>query len=390
MNNENIGSKRIYLLRSLLIFVVLSCLLSMPVFASGREEIKSVPSPYASLIDEISDEVGEFLPEDIHSEDIDELGEAVRKMSSPEYLLAFFQNAVGLGINDAISLFVSLCGILCLSAVFSAFKGSFISEGIARAVSISSGVALFGCVMSVQTVHFLRVEEFFDRLSMIMNGMIPTIGIIYAMGGNLGTAAASSSTLYIFLAFCEEICRTSVLPVAAVCTAFSLCGTVSSTVKLGGLSSAIKKTYTFILGLIMTVLLAVLSSQTLLTSAADTVSARAAKLVATNVIPIVGSSVGDTLRTLSSSVGYIKSVCGVGGIIFILLLVLPTLITLLLSRGVFIFAVAIADLIGCDNESKLLSELGSVYGVLIAVVAMCAIMFVLAITIFLRCGIAVG
>ena len=76
--------------------------------------------------------------------------------------------------------------------------------------------------------------------------------------------------------------------------------------------------------------------------------------------------------------------------IFILILVLPIIVRLLLIRWVFVLAVAIAELIGCDSESKLLSELGSVYGVLIAVVSMCSVMFVLAITIFLRSSIAVG
>ena len=82
--------------------------------------------------------------------------------------------------------------------------------------------------------------------------------------------------------------------------------------------------------------------------------------------------------------------CGIGGIAFILILVLPIIVRLLLIRWVFVLAVAIAELIGCDSESKLLSELGSVYGVLIAVVSMCSVMFVLAITIFLRSSIAVG
>ena len=138
------------------------------------------------------------------------------------------------------------------------------------------------------------------------------------------------------------------------------------------------------------VLLTVLSTQTVLACAADSVSSRAAKLVASNIIPIVGGSVGDTLRTLSSSVGYLKSICGIGGILFIILLLLPTLVTLLLTRAVFILAVAVADLVGCESESKLLSELGSVYGILVAVVSMCSVMFILALTIFVRSTVAVG
>ena len=277
-----------------------------------------------------------------------------------------------------------------LSAIFSAFKGSVASESISRAVSFCSSCAIFGCVMSFQTEHFLRIDEFFERLSFIMNGMIPVASVVYAMGGNLTTASTSSGTLYIFLAFCEQICRTSVLPVAAVCTAFSLCGSFSPNINLHGLSSAVKKCYTFVLLLAMTVLIAVLSGQSVLSTAADTVSARAAKLVATNIIPIVGGSVGDTLRTVASSIGYLKSVCGIGGIILIILLVLPTLVTLLMTRASFIFAVAVADLVGCENESKLLGELGSVYGILIAVVSMCSVMFVLALAVFIRATVALG
>ena len=119
-------------------------------------------------------------------------------------------------------------------------------------------------------------------------------------------------------------------------------------------------------------------------------SARAAKLVASNVIPIVGGSVGETLRTVASSVGYLKSVCGIGAIIFIVFLVLPTLVTLILTRGAFILSVAVADLLGCERESRMLSELGSVYGTLVAVVCMVSVMFILALTVFIRCSVAAG
>ncbi len=390
MGFENKSRKGNFLVKLFSAVIFIGFLLIFPAFAASTEEpLNSVPKEYSLLIDELDGKVFDNLPEKLHSSDIDELGEAVSEVSSLDYLFSFLKDSFGVGLDDALSLFATLCGILILSAVFSTFRSSFSPDG-ARAVSICSSAAIFACVLSFGEEHFLRVEEFFERIGVIMNGMIPAISVIYAMGGNVSTALASSGTLYIFLSFCEEVLRTSAIPVAAVSTAFALCGSISPSIKIGGLSSAVKKCYTFLLGLIMTLLIAVLSSQTLLTSAADTVSARAARLVASNVIPIVGSSVGDTVRTVSSSVGYIKSVCGIGGIFFILLLLLPVLIKLLLVRGVFLFTSSIADLVGCEGESKLLTELGSVYGILLAVVTMCSVMFILAITVFLRCGIALG
>ena len=363
---------------------------ALTISAEEKSSFESIPEGYSELIGSLPSEVADKRPEGIYSQDIDELGDVVAQMSTPSYVFSFIASFVKLGIKDAAALLATLLGIIVLSAVFSAFKSSFEVEGISRAVSICSSCALFGCTVFTLSEHFERVGELFNNLALIVNGMIPVMSVIYAMGGNVLTAVSSSTTLYIFIAFCEEICRTSILPVAAVCTAFCLCGAISPDVKLQSISSAIKKGYTFVLGLIMTVLIAVLSGQTVLSSASDGISARAAKLVAANVIPIVGGSIGETLRTVAASVGYIKGVCGIGAIIFIFMLVLPTLITLLLTRAVFIISVSIADVLGCEREGKLLSELSSVYGMTIAVISMCSVMFVLALTIFIRCSVAAG
>ena len=107
-------------------------------------------------------------------------------------------------------------------------------------------------------------------------------------------------------------------------------------------------------------------------------------------IPIVGGSVGDTLRTVAAGVQYLKGVVGIGGIFLILLLVLPVLLSLLMTRLAFLLGGGVADILGCDAEGRLLGELGNVYGCMLAVVSMSAVMFILALVIFVRTTIAVG
>jgi hypothetical protein len=80
------------------------------------------------------------------------------------------------------------------------------------------------------------------------------------------------------------------------------------------------------------------------------------------VIPGIGGAVGDTVRTLAGSVSYIKNVVGVGGIALIVVLTLPTLISLLLSRLVLLVTSTVAGMLGCSREGRLLSELGNIYG----------------------------
>ena len=83
-----------------------------------------------------------------------------------------------------------------------------------------------------------------------------------------------------------------------------------------------------------------------------------------------------------------KSIVGISGIVFVMLLLLPTLISLILTRLVLLITGGVADMLGCETEGKLLSELGSIWGVMIAVVAMCAVMFIFALVIFVRITVA--
>ena len=130
--------------------------------------------------------------------------------------------------------------------------------------------------------------------------------------------------------------------------------------------------------------------QTTLTSSADGIGAKTAKLVSSTVIPIVGGSVGDTLRSVAGSAQYIKSVFGISAIIFILFLVLPTLISILLSRAVFVLTGGVADMLGCDQESRLLGEIGNIYGCMLGVVSMSAVMFILGFAIFVKSSVAIA
>ncbi len=369
----------------LLITVILFFSVAHTAFA---EEGETVPPEYSSLIDGLDDDITQHLPEGMLSNDAERVGEAVAQMSGADYLLAFVAELTGAHLASSVSLLTLLLGIILISAVFSAFKSSFASAAISRAISFCSSCAIFAVIISLQIKDLRAVGDFFERTSGFMLGVIPLTSVVYAMGGNVLTAAKSSGTLYLFLAFCESFCAATVMPVASTLTALSLCGALSPGIKLTSLSLALKRCYTVVLGFIMSILLFVLSAETALAASADGIPARAAKLMATSIIPIVGGSIGETLRTVGASVGYMKSVLGIGGVILLLLMILPTLISLLLTRLVFILSSSVAEMLGCEAEGKVLSEAGGVYATLIAVVAMVGVMFIFALTVFVRCAVA--
>jgi len=374
-----------------IIAVCFSLLLVCSAFCArvGATEADKLPEEYYEMVEQLPDDLLDKLPDGIASEDTESIGDTIMSLTSSEYVFSLIGELFGEGLGGAVGLAARLCGILVISAVFSSFKRSIGSDAVSGAIGFCSSCAVFAAIIEVEHKQILMVGEFFERLNSLMLSMIPVTGAVYAMCGNVTTAATGSATMYAFLAVSEGICAKTIVPISSICLALALCRSVSPDLNLQGISSGIKKCYTFVLGMIMTILIALLSAQTSLSAAADSTAARAAKMVASTVIPVVGGSVSETLRTVASSVQYMKSIVGVGGIAFVLILLLPTLVTLLLNRLAFMAAGCIADLLGCESESRLISDIGAINGCMIATVSMCSVMFILALNIFIKTAVAI-
>lgn len=352
------------------------------------EDALKIPDGYNEVIEGLPDEAVEILPEGMTSADAEVQGEALLELTSPQYAFSALKEIVGAQLGSASKLFFAVCGLLVIASAANAVKNSISSASIGIALRYCMTAAIFAAVIGAQYSQLESVRLYFERLNSLMGSMIPVGSAVLAMGGNVSTAASGSATLAVFIGVCENLCSRTIVPVTCVCTAISLCNTLNAEIGLKGFGNAIRRCYTFILGTVMTLLVFILSSQTAISASSDSMGARTARLVSSSAIPVVGGTVGDTLRTVASGVGYIKSVVGISGVAFIAVLLLPTLVSLILTRVVFLLTSGIAEMLGCETEGKLLSELGGVWGTVIAVVAMCAVMFILALVIFVRVAVA--
>lgn len=337
-----------------------------------------------ALPESIPDELAEA------AESEETFGEAVEEMSSFSYVTAALLDALGIELISSLKLFCSLCALLMLCAVFSAAGATMSNASLSSAVRFCSAGAIFATVVYTQYEHFARTEEFFSSIGRLMNAMIPMSAGLWAMGGNVSTASAGSASMYVMLGVCENLLGNSVIPICCAMSVLALCDAMSDEMKTGKLMSAIKKIYNFFLGAVMTLLISSLSAQTAISAAADGAAARSARMVSGTVIPILGGSVGETLRTVAGGVTYLKSIAGVGGILMVFAIVLPVGISVLLGRIAFLLCGGIADMLGCSAEGRLLENIGEIYGSILAVVAGVSVTFILALCIFMQSIVAVA
>lgn len=371
----------------LLVLCVMLLCCTLPVSASGNSELVG-KEEWGEFEDSLPDELREDFLGD--GEGLDGYADSVSDKSSGEVIFSKLFEVVSFELGDALKLFLTVLSMIVISALFNTASSSFSDDSLAHAIRFCTSGTIFAVIVYTQYAHFERIESFFDSLGSLMRAMIPMSASIWAMGGNVSTASVGSASLFVMLSVCEGLLRNSVIPVCCVMSVLGLCDAMSDEMKTGRLLAAIKKIYTFFLGIIMTLLLSSLSAQTAIAAAADTTASRTARMLSGSMIPVVGGSVGETLRTVSGGVAYLKNIFGIGGIIMIFYLLLPVGISVLLARVVFLLSGGIAEILGCNNEARFLTNLGEIYGSMLAVISGVCVMFVLALCVFMQTVIAVA
>ncbi len=369
-------------------------LLTLFTFSATAKEADLLPqneqvnAEYAAFLESIPPEVAELLPEDFFQKSLSDTEQSIQKGGSVSAILSAVAKLTGLAIRENLALLAKICGILLLSAVFRALAAGSEKRGVGAALHFCSALAMTCLLLSMQQDTFLSLDAYFNTVKGLSVGFLPLMSTLYAMGGNVRAAVVNHSVMSAFLTLLETFCAGTVLPIAGICLALTLTEAISGRLTLRPLSGLIKRTYTLCISFLMLLLCGVLGLQSTLAKASDSLALRTARFAAGSFLPVVGGSVSESLRTVAGSVEYLRAVAGTGAILVLFFAFLPIFLSVLLTRIAFLLGGAAAKLLSCDAEEKLLSELASVYGYFLAIIACVFVMMVFSLTLFARCAAA--
>lgn len=334
-------------------------------------------------------EVAALLPDGFFDDDPEAVASAVQGAADVPEILAFIRDFLGVSFRQLLPLLAAIAGILVLSAVLRTV-GEHCGGGSGRAFSFCSVSALALLLLRQSLSGVSRLRAWFDTLSTLAGSMLPMMGTLYALGGNVRAAAANHAVFSVFLSVAQVLCARAVLPVAGICLLLAVCDALTGRAALKPLGNLIKRTFTLGLSFFMLLLSFLLGLQTTLAAGSDTLALRTVRFAAGSFLPVVGGSVSEAMKTVAGSIAYLRTLAGTGGILVLFLFFLPTFLTVLTTRIVFMLCGALAELLEAKSEGRVLSELASVYGFFLAVIAAVFTMAVFALTVFAHCAVAGG
>lgn len=248
----------------------------------------------------------------------------------------------------ALSIMFSLMGKFPGSSLITSAAGAYIISG-----PISNCLSLCGVVLSSGAAF--------------MQGFVPIFAGICALSGSL-TASASYNVIVLLAAQGTAVVSDVILlPLIGMSAALSIIGGMNPIIDISPLLLTIKKAAIWILGALMAIFTGLLTIQTVVGSAADTLALRTGKFLVSSLIPVVGNAVSEAYSTMSMSMSLLKSGTGVFGIAVLLSCVVPVIISVCLYCLSISFGGAAAELFGAKELGLLCRNMVSVLEIMLAV-----------------------
>lgn len=214
------------------------------------------------------------------------------------------------------------------------------ASSLLRLVLLCCGaVAVFSMLsplLSAVQSHLASVIAFVSRLLPLLTGAV------VAMGG-VSTASVSSIGLQLSLSFISETLLGVLLPLLKITTALEFVFIVCDNKGLFVFMKTLRRTFLVVLGGVTTLILTVFTFQSVIAARTDSVTLRAFRYTAGSLVPMVGAAVSESAKTLLSGLDLIKTTLGAAALFVLLLMFLPILAKLLISRFSFLFLASLAE-----------------------------------------------
>ena len=289
------------------------------------------------------------------------------------------------GSGGALHLTGQLCGVLVLCAVWRKYRAAVRGgddDLFSGCVTLVLSLIGFGALIRL----FSEAAAYFSSIHTAVTAALTTLTALGAMRGAVQTAAVTGMGMALFLAVMETVACSVLFPFLRVCTGLSLASSVGGGEGLSQVSGLLRRQFLWLIGALMMILCAVLSYQTVLARAADSVTMRAVKFTLSGAVPIIGGAVGEAASSLAAGISLTAKTVGVLGIAAVLWQILPTLCSVYLTRLAFSVSGTAASFLGMTREEAVLGECASLAGFLLAVCSASAVLYILMITLCMNGG----
>ncbi len=293
-------------------------------------------------------------------------------------------NLLGDELKQGITAIVSILIIIVIHSVLKSIIENLGNDSVSKIAYFIQYLIIVGIIVNNFTDMIEIVKDAITNITNFMNLLIPILITLMITSGSIVSSGVAETVLLFAINIMGNLISNLIMPLILVATTLSIVSNFSDKIHVDRLSKFIKSGVIWILGIMLTVFVCLLSIEGTLSQSVDGLTSKTAKAAVSTFIPVVGKVIGDTVDTVIGCANILKNAVGVIGLIVILGIVVIPIIKVTIMWALIKILSALCEIIADEKIVKLFDAIGDSYKTLFGILISVSVMFIVGITIVLR------
>ena len=278
----------------------------------------------------------------------------------------------------------SILIIIIIHSILKAISESLENDNISKMIYYVQYILIATIILTSFSDIIGTIKETTSNLVGFINLLIPILTSLMLFTGSITTSSLLEPILLFTINFIGNLIQDVLMPIVLLFASLSIISKISDKVQINKLSKMLKSGVTWVLGIILTIFVGIVSLEGTLSSTVDGITAKTTKAIVSSAIPVVGKVLGDTVDSVLGCGIVIKNALGVVGVLVVVGICIVPVLKLGVLTICYKLTAGISETIADKKIVELLDQMGDVFKLLLGMISALSVMLIIGITLVIK------
>lgn len=369
----------------IMIFIILICIFYMNISLADTEDdvINSQMDSFniSSFIDEANKYSNDIL-KDINIQDL--LNNAIKGELDTNQLLKNIFPLLGNEIKEALKVMGSILIIVLIHSIFKSIADNLNNKSVSQITYYVQYILIATVIMTNFSSIISLTKESVGNMIAFIQVLFPLLMTLMLASGSVVSVNLVQPVILFIINLISNIFQSIIIPIILVGTAFANVSKISDKIQIDKLSKFVKSSAVWVIGILLTIFVGVLSVEGTLGSSVDGITAKTAKAAVSSFIPVVGKVLGDAVDTVIGCSAILKNAIGIVGVIVVIAICIMPILKLAVITIIYQLTAALCEPIADSKIVSLIEQMADTFKILLAIVCSISVMLIIGITLVIN------
>lgn len=372
-------------MKKIIITTIIICIFSTSISMANTEEeiIDSQMDSFniSNFIDEANKYSNEVL-KDINIKNL--LNNAIKGELNTNELLKKCFPLLGTEIKEALKVMGNILIIVLIHSILKSVSDNLNNKSVAQITYYVQYILIATVIMSNFSSIITLTKEAVANMISFIQLLFPLLMTLMLASGSVVSVNLVQPIILFIINLISNIFQTIIIPIILVSTALSIISRISDRIQINKLSKFLKSSSIWIIGILLTIFVGVLSIEGTLGSSVDGITAKTAKAAISTFIPVVGKVLGDAVDTVIGCSAILKNAIGIVGVIVVITICIVPILKLAIITVIYHLTSALCEPIADSKIVGLIAQMADTFKILLAILCSISVMLIIGITLVIN------